>query len=61
MATKRQVYEAKQKTFKTSVHVFNKKVCSWVYCSGCGLVALNNEATRKRMSKPCEAMEELDK
>jgi len=28
-----------------------------MYCSGCGLVALNNEATRKRMAKPCESME----
>jgi len=57
-ATKRQVYEAKRKSFKTTSHSFSKKVCSWVYCSGCGLVALNNEATRKRMQKPCESMED---
>ncbi len=58
MATKRQTYEARKKAFKTTMHSFNRKVCSWAYCSGCGLVALNNDATRKRMAKPCESMEE---
>ena len=58
MATKRQIYEAKKRAFKTTAHRFNKKICGWVYCSGCGLVALNNDATRKRMSKPCESMED---
>lgn len=35
-------------------HVFNKKVLHWSYCSGCGLVLLNNEATEKRARMPCE-------
>lgn len=61
MATKRQKYEAKvlhSKEFKTVPHSFTKKVMSWVYCSGCGLVALNNESTRKRIARNCESMEE---
>ena len=58
MATKRRIFEARQKAFKKVPHNFNKKICRWVYCSGCGLVALNNEATRKRMAKPCESMED---
>ena len=58
MITKKQKWESKQKTFKTTKHIFNKKIVSWVYCSGCGLVALNNDSTRKRMTKPCESMED---
>ncbi len=57
MITKREKWEHQQKSFKTTSHIFNKKIVSWMYCSGCGLVALNNEATRKRMQKPCESME----
>lgn len=47
-----------KKKFKKIPHNFNKKVCHWMYCSGCGLVALKNDATRKRMEKSCESMEE---
>ena len=60
MITKAQKYEAKIKNFKTTKHAFNKKVCHWVYCSGCGLVALNNEVSRKAMQKPCYSMEESE-
>lgn len=36
------------------LHKFDKKICHWWYCSGCGLVALKNDATRKRMKQKCE-------
>jgi hypothetical protein len=61
MATKAQDYKAKllsQKQFKKVPHQFTKRVFHWMYCSGCGLVNLKNESTRKRMSQPCEAMED---
>lgn len=50
-----------QKVFKTVPHKFNGKMtkpCPWVYCTGCGLVLLNNDATRKRANKPCQSMED---
>jgi len=45
--------------YKVKNHIWNSryKICHWLYCPGCGLVALKNEATRKRMAKPCESME----
>ena len=58
MITKKEKWKQQQRTFKTTQHDFNKKIVSWMYCSGCGLVALNNEATRKRMQKPCVSMED---
>jgi len=58
MATKAQDFKARQKAFKKVPHQFNKKVCHWSYCSGCGLVALKNDATRKRMAQSCESMED---
>lgn len=48
----------RKKKFKSVPHKFNKRVQHWVYCSGCGLVALKNAATRKRMRQPCESMED---
>jgi len=61
MATKAQTYQAKltsSKQFRTTPHQWNGKICSWVYCTGCGLVALRNDSTRKRMQQGCESMEE---
>lgn len=60
MGTKRQVYESqlKNKKFGKVQHQFTKKICHWLYCSGCGLVALNNEPTRIRISQGCESMED---
>jgi len=61
MATKAQDYMAKllnAKKFKTVPHQWNGKICSWVYCTGCGLVALRNDSTRKRMQQGCESMED---
>lgn len=60
-ATKSQNYKAKiaeQKKYKTVPHQFTKKVFNWLYCSGCGLVTLKNESTRKRMAQSCESMED---
>jgi len=57
MSTKAQRYAVKVKSFKTTKHIFNKKVCHWAYCSGCGLVLLNNDLSRKLAQKPCESME----
>lgn len=56
--TKDQAYQASKKAFKKVPHSFNKKVCHWMYCSGCGLVALKNDSTKKRMKQSCESMEE---
>jgi hypothetical protein len=35
-------------------HSFTKKICHWWYCARCGLIALNNDATRNAMAKGCE-------
>ena len=57
--SKKQLWKEKQKRFKLNVpHRFDRKVCHWVYCSGCGLVALKNDRTRKLMNRPCNSMEE---
>lgn len=61
MATKAQDYKARianQKRYKTVPHQFTKKVFNWLYCSGCGLVTLKNESTRKRMAESCQSMED---
>ena len=38
-------------------HVFNRKILYWSYCSGCGMVLLNNEVSRKKARKQCEGLE----
>jgi hypothetical protein len=39
-------------------HVPHKiKYIPWMYCRCCGLVYLNNEATRKAIKKGCEVWE----
>jgi len=58
MATKAQDYQAKQKKFRPVAHQFVKKVFHWRYCSGCGLVNLKNDSTRKRMAEGCQSMED---
>jgi hypothetical protein len=61
MATKAQDYKARQlsaKKFKTVPHQFTIKVFNWLSCTGCGLVTLKNEATRKRMTESCVSMED---
>lgn len=49
----------KKQKFKTSPHLFNGKLhcLPWYYCSGCGLILLNNDATRRRANQPCFSME----
>lgn len=34
-------------------HAFNRKLLSWVRCAHCGLILLNNRATRRAMNAPC--------
>lgn len=61
MATKAQDYKARQlsaKKFKTVPHQFTRKVFNWLSCTGCGLVTLKNEATKKRMQESCVSMED---
>lgn len=61
MATKAQVYQAKQrssKQFSKVAHQFTKRVFHWPYCSGCGLVLLKNESSQKRATEGCESMED---
>lgn len=57
MTTKRQKYEAKKKKFKIVQHSFSKKIFNYRYCSGCGLVTLRNDRTRRAMARPCYSME----
>ena len=57
--TKAQKFKQQQKqAFKKVPHQFDKKICHWLYCSGCGLVALKNDSTRRRIEQSCESMEE---
>jgi len=61
MSTKAQDYAARlksKKLFKTVPHQFTRKVFNWLSCTGCGLVTLKNEATRKRMQESCVSMED---
>lgn len=37
----------------SSTHNLNMRVLHWRYCSRCGLLALNNKATRKALKAPC--------
>lgn len=43
----------KAKTSKQG-HAFTKKICHWFYCKNCGLVALKNDATEKRIREGCD-------
>ena len=59
--SKRQKYEAQKaalKKYKIVPHEFTGRVLHWPYCTGCGLVALKNEPTNKRMKQSCESMED---
>lgn len=61
MANKAQNYKARldeKKKYKTVPHNFSGHVFHWRYCTGCGLVTLKNESTRKRMERSCESMED---
>lgn len=61
MGTKAQAYKSRminQKKFKTVPHQFSGRIFHWLYCTGCGLVNLKNDATRKRMAMSCESMED---
>ena len=35
-------------------HEFTRRVLHWPYCKYCGLVKLNNAASRKAAKKKCE-------
>ena len=39
-------------------HTLTKRVLHWPYCAHCGLVALNNEPTRKAMRAKCITYED---
>lgn len=39
-------------------HSFTLRICSWFYCARCGLVALNNAATKQAMNAPCRNRED---
>jgi hypothetical protein len=44
-------------------HAFTKTLKAkgqFLYCAGCGLVALSNKATQRAMQKPCIGLKELD-
>lgn len=39
-------------------HAFTLRICHWLYCRHCGLVALNNDVTRRAMKRRCPALED---
>ena len=39
---------------KSYPHSFTRKILHWWYCSGCGLVLLKNDASRKRANGSCD-------
>jgi hypothetical protein len=39
-------------------HSFVLRICSWFYCARCGLILLNNDATRRAASSPCRNRED---
>jgi hypothetical protein len=39
-------------------HSPSRRICSWWYCVKCGLVYLNNAATRKAVKAPCPGDDE---
>jgi len=41
-------------------HQFDHRFISWMVCTKCGLVALNNKPSRKEMGKPCHGAEKED-
>lgn len=40
-------------------HSFNRKVpaTAYMYCGRCGLIRLNNSASRRQANKPCDTVE----
>ncbi len=61
MSTKAQAYAQRvkqDKKYKTVPHQFDRKICHWLYCSGCGLVALKNDSTQNRIKQGCNSMED---
>lgn len=58
MATKAQAYQARvanAKRFKTVPHRWEDMLVGLLH-PGCGIVALRNDSTRKRMPQGCESM-----
>lgn len=39
-------------------HAMTKKILNWPYCAHCGLVALKNEASRRKLKEPCVTVED---
>lgn len=39
-------------------HVFKYRFIKWFYCHHCGMLPLNNAASRKDAAKPCKALNE---
>lgn len=42
-----------QPKMKSGVHALTQKIMHWKYCNNCGLMALNNDVTRKALKQPC--------
>lgn len=34
-------------------HSMTKRIAHWPYCAHCGLVALKNDVSRKKLKQPC--------
>lgn len=42
-----------KETSEKGKHDFRGRICHWVYCRNCGLVALRNETTQRRIAQRC--------
>jgi len=42
---------------KTGPHKMTGRICSWVYCRRCKVIAFKNKATRRHFKKKCVAWE----
>ena len=42
---------------KQGHEISSGRICHWFFCTKCGIVYLNNKATRKYLKKPCPGAE----
>jgi len=43
---------------KSKDHTFNLTILTWRYCSKCGLIAMKNERSRRKIKKQCQGTQE---
>lgn len=45
--------DLRQGVARLGPHNMTKRILHWFYCVNCGLLALNNEASRLALRRPC--------